>query len=257
MTGLFGMQGIRRPLSDSTAGGLLGMAGDTSFGFAIRPKSGIVRSDGLVGRGRGLRRRAPTAPAGRSGGSPPRAACASASARARKPSISSPSGFAAASSRLASRPCLPQLPFQGSRGRARERTRRRARVPLQGRAPSTSSSTRPASRTIASSSSRTPPTATRPAPSSCSPESGEPVFVVNEGEYQMMNTLDLTVDQAFWERASRPGPSATSSSPSRSAPPTRIPWPCLRSRPRRRRLLRLQGKIGLRDAGPQQTASAS
>jgi hypothetical protein len=30
-------------------------------------------------------------------------------------------------------------------------------------------------------------------------ESGEPVFVVNEGEYQMMNTLDLTVDQAFFE----------------------------------------------------------
>jgi hypothetical protein len=30
-------------------------------------------------------------------------------------------------------------------------------------------------------------------------ESGEPIFVVNEGEYQMMNTLDLTVDQAFWE----------------------------------------------------------
>lgn len=30
-------------------------------------------------------------------------------------------------------------------------------------------------------------------------ENGEPVYVVNEGEYQMMNTLDLTVDQAFWE----------------------------------------------------------
>jgi xylan 1,4-beta-xylosidase len=28
---------------------------------------------------------------------------------------------------------------------------------------------------------------------------GEPLFVVNEGEYRMMNTLDLTVDQAFWE----------------------------------------------------------
>ena len=42
MTGLFGMQGIRRPLSDSTAGGLLGMAGGTEFGFAIRPKAGVV-----------------------------------------------------------------------------------------------------------------------------------------------------------------------------------------------------------------------
>jgi len=29
--------------------------------------------------------------------------------------------------------------------------------------------------------------------------SGRPVFIVNEGEYRMMNTLDLTVDQAFWE----------------------------------------------------------
>ncbi len=30
-------------------------------------------------------------------------------------------------------------------------------------------------------------------------EEGKPVFIVNEGEYQMMNTLDLTVDQAFHE----------------------------------------------------------
>ncbi|AEJ18475.1 glycoside hydrolase family 52 protein [Gracilinema caldarium] len=30
-------------------------------------------------------------------------------------------------------------------------------------------------------------------------EKGDPVFIVNEGEYQMMNTLDLTVDQAFFE----------------------------------------------------------
>ena len=30
-------------------------------------------------------------------------------------------------------------------------------------------------------------------------EAGEPVFIVSEGEYQMMNTLDLVIDQAFWE----------------------------------------------------------
>ena len=30
-------------------------------------------------------------------------------------------------------------------------------------------------------------------------EAGSPVFVVNEGEYLMMNTLDLTIDQAFHE----------------------------------------------------------
>ncbi|SMB78913.1 glycoside hydrolase family 52 protein [Deinococcus hopiensis] len=30
-------------------------------------------------------------------------------------------------------------------------------------------------------------------------EGGRPLWVVNEGEYRMMNTLDLTIDQLFWE----------------------------------------------------------
>jgi hypothetical protein len=33
---------------------------------------------------------------------------------------------------------------------------------------------------------------------------GEPFWVVNEGEYCMMNTLDLAVDQAFWELEHNP-----------------------------------------------------
>jgi hypothetical protein len=33
---------------------------------------------------------------------------------------------------------------------------------------------------------------------------GEPYWVVNEGEYCMMNTLDLTVDQVFWELEHNP-----------------------------------------------------
>ena len=33
---------------------------------------------------------------------------------------------------------------------------------------------------------------------------GEPLWVVNEGEYCMMNTLDLSVDQAFWELEQNP-----------------------------------------------------
>jgi len=33
---------------------------------------------------------------------------------------------------------------------------------------------------------------------------GEPLWIVNEGEYCMMNTLDLTVDQVFWELAYNP-----------------------------------------------------
>jgi hypothetical protein len=33
---------------------------------------------------------------------------------------------------------------------------------------------------------------------------GEPLYVVNEGEYCMMNTLDLAIDQAFWELQRNP-----------------------------------------------------
>jgi hypothetical protein len=33
---------------------------------------------------------------------------------------------------------------------------------------------------------------------------GEPFWIVNEGEYQMMNTLDLSVDQVFWELKQNP-----------------------------------------------------
>jgi hypothetical protein len=35
-------------------------------------------------------------------------------------------------------------------------------------------------------------------------ERGRARFIVNEGEYQMMNTLDLTVDQVFWELQTTP-----------------------------------------------------
>src|SRR6185295_1804770 len=33
---------------------------------------------------------------------------------------------------------------------------------------------------------------------------GEPVWLVNEGEYCMMNTLDLAIDHAFWELEQNP-----------------------------------------------------
>src|SRR5205823_4644736 len=33
---------------------------------------------------------------------------------------------------------------------------------------------------------------------------GEPFWVVNEGEYCMMNTLDLSIDHAFWELQHNP-----------------------------------------------------
>ncbi|MHB8636540.1 MAG: glycoside hydrolase family 52 protein [Fimbriimonadaceae bacterium] len=35
-------------------------------------------------------------------------------------------------------------------------------------------------------------------------QDGRPIWVVNEGEYRMMNTFDLTVDQAFFELAMNP-----------------------------------------------------
>jgi xylan 1,4-beta-xylosidase len=35
-------------------------------------------------------------------------------------------------------------------------------------------------------------------------EDGTPIWIVNEGEYRMMNTLDLTVDQAFFELDQNP-----------------------------------------------------
>ncbi len=38
---------------------------------------------------------------------------------------------------------------------------------------------------------------------------GRALWVVHEGEYRMMNTFDLTVDQAFFELALNPGPSET------------------------------------------------
>ena len=33
---------------------------------------------------------------------------------------------------------------------------------------------------------------------------GQPLWVVNEGEYCMMNTLDLAVDHVFWELEHNP-----------------------------------------------------
>src|SRR6185436_11424323 len=33
---------------------------------------------------------------------------------------------------------------------------------------------------------------------------GDPLWCVNEGEYCMMNTLDLAIDQAFWELEHNP-----------------------------------------------------
>jgi hypothetical protein len=199
MTGLFGMQGIRRPLSDSTAGGILGMASDTAFGFGIRPREGVSEvldwsvvdaafNGGADGIGRPLRRLANegglrfTIPAGE------KAEYVVALGVFRGGIVTS--GLAT----HAYHSCLfkdiedvlesalddaPDSLFRADRidetldssGLSDER-----KFLLAHAAHSYAASTE----LLLS-------------------ESGAPVFVVNEGEYQMMNTLDLTVDQAFWE----------------------------------------------------------
>ncbi len=199
MTGLFGMQGIRRPLSDSTAGSLLGMAGDTSFGFAIRPEPGAAEvmdwsvveaafDGGADGAARPLRRlasegglRFSVAPGETAeylvalgvfrGGivTSGLAAHAYHSCLFRDLEDVLESALDDAAESLARAEAVDAL--LDSAGLCEDR-----QFLIAHAAHSYSASTE----LLLS-------------------ESGEHAFVVNEGEYQMMNTLDLTVDQAFWE----------------------------------------------------------
>ena len=200
MTGLFGMQGIRRPLSDSTAGGLLGMAGDTSFGFATRPKAGVAEvmdwsavdaafEDGAYGGGaRPLRRLATEgglrfhiAPGEKGEFTIALGVFRDGIVTAGKPSH-------------AYHTCLfkdVEDVLESALDDATESLFRAER--LDGLLDSSGLSD---DRKFL---------VAHAAHSYCAStelllsETGEPIFVVNEGEYQMMNTLDLTVDQAFWE----------------------------------------------------------
>jgi len=199
MTGLFGMQGIGRPLSDSTAGGLLGMARDTSFGFAIRPKAGVDEvmdwsvveaafDGGSDGSPRPLRRLANegglrfTIP----GGQVVEYVVALGVFR---------SGIVTAGmSAHAYHSCLfkdVEDVLESALDDQAETLFRAQRIDEL-----LDSSSLSADRKFL---------LAHGAHSYCAStelllaESGEPAFVVNEGEYQMMNTLDLTVDQAFWE----------------------------------------------------------
>jgi xylan 1,4-beta-xylosidase len=204
MTGLFGMQGVRRPLSDSTSGGLLGMASDTSFGFAIRPRSGVEEvmdwsvieaafddsgyGAGPDGAARPLRRLATegglrfSIPAGE------KAEYLVALGVFRDGIVSS--GVPAHAYHSCLFKDLEDV-LESALDDAPESLFRAERVDqiLDG---SELSEDRQfllahAAHSYAASTEL------------LLTESGESVFVVNEGEYQMMNTLDLTVDQAFWE----------------------------------------------------------
>jgi xylan 1,4-beta-xylosidase len=199
MTGLFGMQGIRRPLSDSTAGGLLGMAADTSFGFAIRPKAGVEEvmdwsvieaafDGGADGSSRPLRRLASegglrfTIPAGE------KAEYVVALGVYRDGIVTT--GLPA----HAYHTCLfkdVEDVLESALEDAPESLFRAERVDAildsSGLSEDRQFLLAHAAHSYAASTEL------------LLAESGESVFVVNEGEYQMMNTLDLTVDQAFWE----------------------------------------------------------
>jgi hypothetical protein len=199
MTGLFGMQGIRRPLSDSTAGGLLGMAGDTSFGFAIRPKAGVDEvmdwsvvdaafDGGADGAARSLRRLASegglrfSVPAGE------KAEYVIALGIFRDGIVTAGQGAHAYHS------CLfkdVEDVLESALDDQAESLFRAQRIDDL-----LDSSGLSDDRKFLFAHAAHSYTASTEL---LLTESGEPVFVVNEGEYQMMNTLDLTVDQAFWE----------------------------------------------------------
>jgi hypothetical protein len=204
MTGLFGMQGIRRPLSDSTAGGLLGMAGGTTFGFAIRPKAGVEEvmdwsvvdaafddaGDGVSpdGVARPLRRLAAegglrfSVPAGE------KAEYLIALGVFRDGIVT------AGASSHAYHSCLfkdVEDVLESALDDAPETLFRAERIDQV----LDSSGLSDDRKFLLSHAAHSYAASTE----LLLAESGEPLFVVNEGEYQMMNTLDLTVDQAFWE----------------------------------------------------------
>jgi xylan 1,4-beta-xylosidase len=202
MTGLFAMQGIRRPLSDSTAGGLLGMADGTSFGFALRPRSGVdeVMDWSVVkaafddadvraaGSPRSLRRLASegglrfSIPAGT------KAEYVIALGLFRGGIVTAGLGAHAYHT------CLfkdVEDVLESALDDQADTLFRAQRIDelldSSGLSDDRKFLLAHAAHSYAANTEL------------LLTESGEPAFVVNEGEYQMMNTLDLTVDQAFWE----------------------------------------------------------
>lgn len=194
MTGAFGMQGMRRPLSDSSSGALLGMAGGAEYGFAARPGAGIeeimdwsfveAAFNGerplkrLAGEG-GLRF---TVPPGR------KAAHYLALGVYRDGIVTAGIRAHAYHSCLfkdledALESALDDL--DGSLERA---GRMDELLDSSGLSEDRKFLLSHAAHSYAANTEL------------LLAESGEPVFAVNEGEYQMINTLDLTLDQAFWE----------------------------------------------------------
>ncbi len=194
MIGLFGMQGIRRPLSDITNGGLLGMACNNCLGFAIRPDIGIDEVmdwsvvDAAFNGSRPLRRLA------QEGGLRFRIA------PGQKAQYVIALGVFREGIVTTGRPahayytCLfkdIEDVLENALDEQVESLFRAERLDSF----LDNSGLSEDRRFIIAQAAHSYVANTELLLS----QSGEPVFLVNEGEYQMMNTLDLTIDQAFWE----------------------------------------------------------
>ncbi len=199
MTGVFGMQGIRRPLSDSTHGGLLGMAGGTSYGFATLPVEGVFEvmdwsfveaafNGGCDGAPRPLRRLA------REGG------LKFMIGAGESKSFIIALGTYRDGIVTAGRPahayytCLfknLEEVLEDALTESNESIRKAEKLDAE----LDSSGLSDDRKFILAHAAHSYIANTE----LLLTEDGEPLFVVNEGEYQMMNTLDLTIDHAFWE----------------------------------------------------------
>ena len=199
LTGLFGMQGIRRPLSDSTAGGLLGMAGGASYGFAMRPKAGVEEvmdwsvvdaafDDRADGSARPLRRLAAEGGLRFNVAPGEKAEYIVALGVFRDGIVTTGLGAHAYHSCLFKdlEDVLESALDDASASFERA-------LSVDALLDSTALSDDRKFLVAHAAHSYAASTELLLA------NSGDPLFVVNEGEYQMMNTLDLTVDQAFWE----------------------------------------------------------
>jgi hypothetical protein len=194
MTGLFGMQGICRPLSDSTSGGLLGMADGTSFGFAIKPKAGVEEvMDWSVVKTAFLSERPMRRLAGEGGlrfsvPAGEKAEYVIALGIYRDGIVTS--GLRAHAYHSCLFKDLEDVLESALEDQA-ESLARAARMDdyldSAGLSDDRAFLLAHAAHSYAANTEL------------LISESGDPIFLVNEGEYQMMNTLDLTVDQAFWE----------------------------------------------------------
>lgn len=194
LVGFFGVQGVRRPLSDSTHGTLLGFAHGTEWGFAVLPDDGVAEvmdwhaQDAAFDGDRPLRR------------------------------LASEGGVRFAVAPGEKRECLVAVGAYrdgvvsaGLRAHAHHASLFRDLEDVLENALEESGDA------LARAAALDAELDAAPLPEDrkfllahavhhyCAStelllaETGEPVFVVNEGEYQMMNTLDLTVDQAFFE----------------------------------------------------------